>query len=302
MYVPATRSDLAEIGNGLKLPNLRSVIFCTEDSVSQADLPLALKNLQTLMPRLDDAPIHRFIRPRNQEVLKALLAMPHINRLDGFVLPKVDLTNLPQYLKILEYFEQFEIMPILETKAVFDLSQMRRLCDFLAKSPLASRIAVLRVGSMDLMSLLSLRRDVTQVIYNSPIGHAIDQLLAIFRPAQFELSAPGFEGLDQPQTLIKELAMDVNRGLFSKTCVHPCQLELIHDAYKAQPEELEMAKAIVNPQSPAVFRFGGRMCEKAVHTNWAVTVLERARNFGSWPNTPMAFYPAGLESEFKPQA
>ncbi|MDR2141100.1 MAG: HpcH/HpaI aldolase/citrate lyase family protein [Deltaproteobacteria bacterium] len=302
MYAPATRPDLAEIGNGLKLPNLRSVVFCAEDSVSQADLPLAMANLKNLLPRLGQAPIHRFIRPRNLEVLAALLALPHIQRIEGFVIPKADLTTLPDYLRLLEGYDHFEIMPTLETKAVFDPSEMRRLRDYLAQSPLAPRIAALRVGSLDLLSVLSLRRELTRVIYDTPLGYAIDQLIAIFKPAQFELSAPGFEGLDQPLTLMEELSMDVNRGLFAKTCVHPSQVDLIHEAYQAQPEELEMAEAILSPETPAVFRLGGRMCEKAVHANWAATVLERARIFGARPKTPMAFYPTTLGESLKPRA
>jgi citrate lyase beta subunit len=290
MYAPATRPDLAELGNGLKLPNLRTVVFCAEDSVSLNDLPLALQNIQLALPKLEKVPIHRFIRPRNIEVLKTLLRAPSVTKVNGFVIPKADLNTLPAYLKLLERFEGFEIMPTLETKAVFDLTAMCRLRDFLANSPLASRIAVLRIGSLDLLSVLSLRRDITRAIYDTPIGHAIDQLITIFKPAGFDLSAPGFEGLNQPRTMMEELSLDVSRGLFAKTCVHPNQVDLIHDAYKVQPEELEMAEAILSPDSPAVFRMAGRMCEKAVHANWAAVTLERARLFGAWPKSALSFY------------
>ncbi|MDR1607635.1 MAG: HpcH/HpaI aldolase/citrate lyase family protein [Deltaproteobacteria bacterium] len=290
MYAPATRPDLIALGNSLKYPNLRTVVFCTEDSVSLNDLPKAIKNLQLTFPRLVKAPIQRFVRPKNLEVLKTLLTLPGVENVNGFVLPKADLDTLPSYFKLLARHEAFELMPTLETKAVFDLVSMRRLRDYLAKSPLASRIAVLRIGSLDLMSVLSLRRDINRVIYDTPIGHAIDQLITIFKTAGFSLSAPGFEGLDQAQILMDELSLDVSRGLFAKTCVHPDQVDIIHDAYKVTPEELEMAEAILSPERPAVFRMAERMCEKAVHANWAAVTMERARLFGAWPKSALPFF------------
>jgi citrate lyase beta subunit len=281
MYMPASRPDLAEVGNGLKLPNLRTVVFCTEDSVDRADLPLALSNLRRTLPSLAPAPVHRLIRPRDPEVLAEILAMPHIGRVAGFVIPKADRHTLPAYLRLLESRPEFGIMPTLETKAVFDLHEMYRLRDLLAHSPLTPRIPVLRIGSLDLLSILSLRRDVARVVYDTPVAHAIDQLVTVFRPAGLELAAPGFEGLGRPDVLAEELGQDVARGLFAKTCVHPDQIDPIHEAYKVRAEELEMAEAVLDPARPAVFRLGARMCEKAVHAAWAAVVLERARYFGS---------------------
>lgn len=280
MYMPATRADLAEVGNGLKLPSLRTVIFCTEDSVAREDLPLALENIRRTLLTLEHAPVNRFIRPRDPEALASLLAMPEIGRVSGFVIPKADLHSLPAYLRLLERFERFEIMPILETRAVFDLQEMHRLRDLLAQSNLAPRIPLLRIGSMDLLSLLGLRRDLARVIYETPAGHVIDQLITVFKPAGFELAAPGFEGLDRLDVLAQELSQDVARGLFAKTCVHPDQIDLIQDAYMVRSEELEMAEAVLDPARPAVFRLGARMCEKAVHAAWAINALERARYFG----------------------
>ncbi|MDR2460733.1 MAG: HpcH/HpaI aldolase/citrate lyase family protein, partial [Deltaproteobacteria bacterium] len=46
LYMPSLRSDLAEAGNGLKIPNLRTVVYCTEDSISESELGAALENLR----------------------------------------------------------------------------------------------------------------------------------------------------------------------------------------------------------------------------------------------------------------
>jgi citrate lyase beta subunit len=302
MYMPSLRSDLAEAGNGLKFPSLRTVIFCLEDSIAEADLPLAMDNLEAALPKLQKSKVHRFIRPRNLEVLARLLSFPGIESVEGFVIPKADRSTLPGYLRLLEKREGFLVMPTLETRAVFDLGEMYRLRDYLISSPLRGRVPLLRVGSMDLLGILSLRRDLSRVIYETPVGHVIDQLITVFKPADLSLSAPGFEGLDNPEVLAEELSLDVGRGLFGKTCVHPAQVEAIHSAYKVSAEELEMAEAILDTERPAVFRLGGRMCEKAVHTNWAVTVLERARIFGSIGDSPIAYYHPSEDSAFGPRA
>jgi citrate lyase beta subunit len=299
MYMPALRPDLAEVGNGLKYPNLRSVVFCLEDSILESDLPKAFENVLSALPRLQPGPVHRLIRPRNLAVLAALLEGPHIGRIDGFVIPKADLSTLPGYLGLLAAHESFLVMPTLETGAVFDLTEMYRLRDYLVASPLKPRIPVLRVGSMDLMGILSLRRDVGRVIYDTPVGHAIDQLITVFRPVGLPLSAPGFEGLDRLDVLAEELSLDVDRGLFAKTCLHPDQIDVIHSAYRVRPEELAMAEAIADPSRPAVFRMGGRMCEKAVHASWAAKVLERAAIFGAHPEPTLTFFQPDREALLK---
>jgi citrate lyase beta subunit len=282
LYVPAIRNDLIEVGNRIKFPNLRTVIFCTEDSVRDVDLSTALKNIKTTIPCLEPCGIFRYIRPRNLDVLRKILDMPYIDKINGFVLPKCDLHTTPKYFDVLSDYPNFDIMPILETKIVFNLPDLYMFRDFLCQSPLYSKIISLRIGALDLMSILNIRRDIDKNIYVSPIGYSIDQLITIFKPANFELSAPGFEGLDQNKTLIEELSVDISRGLFSKTAIHPFQVDIIHSAYKVSSNELNVATKLLEPQSPAVFREGNRMYEKSVHTNWALTIIERASIFGSY--------------------
>jgi citrate lyase beta subunit len=280
MYMPALRKDLAEAGNGTRFPGLRSVVFCTEDSVREEDLPLALENIQAALTRLEAGGIHRFVRPRNPDVLEALLSMRDIGRVTGFVLPKADRSTLPCYFRLLERREGFEIMPILETPAVFDLTELYRLRDYIASSRLRDRITALRIGGLDLFSILRLRRDINRSVYESPVGHVIDRLITVFKPAGLELTAPGFEGLESQAVLARELELDIGRGLYAKTAVHPCQVPAINSAYRVGADEVEAAEAVLDPDRPAVFRLHGRMCEKAVHMAWAVEIAERARLFG----------------------
>ena len=50
LYSPASRLDLSAIAGGWKIPELRSVIFCTEDAVHERDLEAALSHLAALLP------------------------------------------------------------------------------------------------------------------------------------------------------------------------------------------------------------------------------------------------------------
>lgn len=280
MYVPALNDALVELGNGWKYSNLRSLIFCTEDSVARPDLPQALDKLRQALIRLEPAPLKRFIRPRNPELLQTLLDCKGLEQIDGFVLPKTDLSNLPAYFSLLERHERFAIMITIETAAAFDLPSLYQLRDFLLQHPLKSRITAIRIGALDLLSLLGLRREPNHTIYDTPLRHVIDQMVTVFRPAGFHLAAPGCECFNAPEILSRELALDLSRGLMGKTALHPEQIELIHLAYMVSQEDLDMARLINDPGQPAVFRFNDRMCEKAVHANWAAGIEARASIYG----------------------
>ncbi|UQZ90233.1 ATP-binding protein [Deltaproteobacteria bacterium Smac51] len=280
MYMPALNGSLVEVGNGWKYGNLRSLIFCTEDSVAERDLPKALDNLTLALLRLEPAPLKRFIRPRNAELLGKLLAFKGLENIDGFVIPKADMKSLPDYFSLLENNERFAIMITIETEAAFDLPALYSLRDFLLAHPLKNRITALRIGALDLMSILGLRREPGQTIYDTPLRHVIDQLITVFRPAGFHIAAPGCEFFDAPEILAAELALDLTRGLMGKTALHPGQLDMINSAYMVSRADLDMARAINDPERPAVFRFDGRMCEKAVHANWAAGIEVRADIYG----------------------
>jgi len=285
LYMPALRSDLAEVGNGHKYKNLRSLIYCTEDSILESDLSRALDSLAKALPRLDAVPINRFIRPRRPEVLARLLDFKGLANITGFVIPKADLHTLPDYFAILEAHEGFSLMITLETEAAFDLMHMYRLRDFLAGSHFKERIAAIRIGVQDLLSLLGLRREPGNIIYETPLGVVTDQLLTIFRPAGFDVVAPAFEYLNAPDLLLREIRADISRALYGKTALHPEQLEIIASAYKVSPQDLKAAGAVLDPERPATFRLHDRIYEKAVHTNWAHTIEKRARIYGTHAQT-----------------
>jgi len=280
LYIPATRSDLLEVVRGERLSEVRSVIFCTEDAVNARDVPLALRNLAEAMPALRYAADQmRFVRVRNPEVMRAVLALPGSERLDGFVLPKVTRAVMPDYLRLLKGRGHL-IMPTLETKEVFDEREMIALRKLLERDGVHERVLSLRIGGNDLLSLLGMRRPRGRTLYQTSLGPVIARLVTTFRPSGFNLSAPVFEYLEDVATLEREVEEDLAHGLIGKTAIHPDQVPVIHACYSVHASDLEMAERILSEDVPAVFRMHDSMCEPATHRNWAQRLRKSASCFG----------------------
>jgi citrate lyase beta subunit len=306
LYVPATRLDLAAIGNRAKYPGLRSVIFCTEDAIGPDELPQALNHLESALRRFEPTPLLRFVRPRNPSVLRHLVQMEGAHRLAGFVLPKVTRHNLDDYWAVLPPDRPYETMLTLETAEVFDPAEMAALRQRLLEERPRGRILSLRIGGNDLLQLLGLRRPRHRSIYATPLGPLITQLVTIFRPRGFNLTGPVFEFLDRKDLLARETRTDLAHGLFGKSAIHPEQLPVIEAQYRVSARDLESAERILAAAAPPVFRLHEAMCEPATHHVWARQIVERARLYGV-RNAPTAHYvprllPEVLEKNGSPEA
>ncbi|MCX7087291.1 MAG: HpcH/HpaI aldolase/citrate lyase family protein [Methylococcales bacterium] len=280
LYMPAHRRDLMEIANGDKHPELRSVIFCTEDALSHAEVDSSLRHLglclQGFRPTVQR---YRFIRARNPDVLARLLDLPHIEKIDGFVLPKFNNANFQAYFDQLKG-TSFKIMPTLETKEVFDVGAMQALRQAFLQDDIFERILMLRIGGNDLMNLLGIRRMRGLTLYDTPLSAIISNLVTVFKPDGFALSAPVFEYLDDPITLQKELRLDLAHGLAGKTAIHPTQVPMIEAAYRVDVADVDMAQSLMDVSAPAVFKMHNAMCEVATHKKWAKEIIDRQLCYG----------------------
>lgn len=282
LYVPVTHKDCLQIANGRKWPELRSVIFCTEDAVAAEALGPALDNLRhclaTMRPSSETL---RFVRVRNPEILSWLLALPGADKLDGFVLPKLDMGNIDAYMdqiggdRLGGGRARFHCMPTLETRDVFDPARMTELRDYIVERGYRDQILALRIGGNDLLALLGIRRPRDRTLYRTPLGLTIANLVTVFKPHGFQLTAPVFEHIDCPEILAEELGEDLAHGLCGKTAIHPDQLPLIDNHFRVSTSELEVAQRILD-EDRAVFKFGGSMCELATHSAWAEHILMRS--------------------------
>ncbi len=278
LYTPCSHKNLEMIMQE-GIFGARSMVFCLEDAVNEDELPFALLNVRKSLSRLKaDKAFLRFIRPRSPMMLAELLRMPEINKIDGFVLPKVDLHSLPLFKAALDNHASasFSLMPTLETEQVFDtkaLIQIRaRLSDW------CEDICCLRIGGNDLMNILGLKRMRERTIYETPLRAVIDQLVITFRPYGFELSAPVFDFLDDSKTLAREVVHDISYGLFAKTAIYPSQLPIIEQQYITFVEmHAGQAESVVHEQAAAVFNQQGQMMERTCHKQWAMRTLALAR-------------------------
>jgi citrate lyase beta subunit len=221
----------------------------------------------------------RFIRARNPEILARLLDLPDIEKVDGFVLPKFNAEVFHAYFDQLQG-TSFKVMPTLETREVFDFKAMTELRQGLLQDGIAQRVLMLRIGGNDLMNLLGIRRPRSFTLYETPIGNVIAQLVTIFRPYGFSLSAPVFDYLDDVATLHKEMKMDLAYGLIGKTAIHPTQVPAIESAYAVDVKDYEMALSLCDREAPAVFRMHNAMCEVATHQQWAEGIIHREMCYG----------------------
>lgn len=281
LYVPANHKDLGRIANGDKLSQARSLIFCTEDAIADRELSWSLFNLSVVLANMrSDVAVERFVRVRNPDVLARVLAMPGADKLSGFVLPKVTRHNFDSYFRLVRDTRHV-LMPTLETAEVFSDSEMQQLRAVFDAPGVRQRILCLRIGGNDLLALLGLRRPRGMTIYRTPLGPVIARLVTTFRPWGFALTAPVFEYLDLPELLDQEVLEDLAYGMIGKTAIHPTQIGPIEQHYQVRPQDLAVARAILDEASPAVFRMDDAMCEVATHRAWAERLVEQSHRFGS---------------------
>ncbi|MFM9853655.1 MAG: HpcH/HpaI aldolase/citrate lyase family protein [Sphingomonadaceae bacterium] len=282
LYVPATRDDLAVVILQRRHVDLRSLVICLEDSVDAQDLPLAMLRLEAFLVRLGataegEARPLIFVRPRNRDMLVNILALRHIDRVDGFVIPKATAASLPDYLSALA-FDHHMLMPTLETREVFDPSEMRRLREQL--NAVHDRILTIRIGGNDLLQTIGARRSSRRTAYEGPLGPVIGMLVTTFSPWGYALSAPVFESFGDPDVLAAEVELDIDHGLFTKTAIHPAQIGVIQGGYRVDIDDHIAARAIRSKDRQSVFANKQVMCEPATHGVWADNIMRRAEIFG----------------------
>ncbi|MBK8454307.1 MAG: HpcH/HpaI aldolase/citrate lyase family protein [Thiofilum sp.] len=287
LYVPATRHDLIDIILHNKIHDLRSMVICLEDAIKEHELQAAFHNITHCLEQwayANLAPDKRplvFIRPRYSAMITQLLDLPHIDLIDGLVLPKFDQYTLHTWSTVLDFApEHWVYMPTLETKALLDAVQVHQLREILHDHPLRAKILVLRIGGNDLLSCLKLRHSRAHTLYDGPLGYVVAMLVSQFIPHDFYLTAPVFDCFSNQDLLQVEIQRDLLHGLVGKTVIHPRQIPIIHQALQVDAQDFITAQRILDHSMPAVFQFEGAMCEPSTHQRWAKEIVERARYFG----------------------
>jgi len=284
LYTPATTppDKLIALANA-QVPGVWRVVFCTEDSIREDEIPDALDKLARAFKGMDhNSGVDVYVRVRNYTVMAQVLELPFVDKLRGFVIPKADPQSFPLYADQIVRTD-FHLMPILESHLMVDRHFRESLRTVLLQDGYKHQIDCIRIGANDLMGHLGIRRDDTMfTIYDTPVGHTIYEIINEFRGmAGFVVTAPVFEcyGPEYDSLLLKEVQHHIMNGLFGQTIIHPRHVRIIRDAYKVAPKDLDSAIGILNNTS-AVKGVNGKMDEHTTHVKWAELVVERNRLFG----------------------
>ena len=281
LYMPAFQKNIVQKVAENKFPQLTSVAFCLEDSISDDSLEAAESSLKIILQELEslkNLPLV-FVRirsPRHLETFHEAIGLKS-KILTGYILPKFDMSNAAAYLNLARQIN-LPIMPTLETNRISSLltrrTELLSLKQILDESkPLILNI---RVGVNDFCNIYALRRNINQTIYD--LGIIRDVLIDILNVFAKDYVVAGsvwnfFSGKLWSEGLQRELALDKTNGFIGKSAIHPAQLPIIFEAMKVSRNDLDDANQILNWKSNThgVMKSsdGSRMNEIKCHTNWA---------------------------------
>ena len=279
LYIPANHKELHNVIIENKYPNLKSIVICLEDSISDKDVVYGMSALENILSNLTIKDnLFIFIRPRHLDNLIDILKFDNIHKIDGFSIPKISTLNLPIYMNLLKDID-FWIMPILESFDVFNNNKLIETRDILDNYK--SKILTIRVGSEDILNILGMRKDNEKSIYDYMLfTNIITNIINIFKPFKYNISSPVFHSFSEIENLKKELEIDISMGLFNKTIIHPSQIEIVQQAYGVDKDDVEIAEMLIQT-SDAIISFNGAMYEKSTHINWAKLIIKRQNIYGT---------------------
>ncbi len=280
LYVPILHPDVARIVAGEKIAGLKSVVLCLEDALRVADDALGLRRLAQILATIERGPGGPwvFLRPRNLAMAETICALRGIERIDGLVVPKLAVAQVPAWWRIAAQ-ARLRLMPTLESAWVFDPGALAEFAAALDAEDAGPLLAI-RVGGNDLLATMGLRRVRGETVYAGPLAWGLSQIMCQLGSRGYPLTAPVFDVLDDPATLALECARDADFGFVGKTAVHPCQIAAIHAGFAVTPDAVALAREVLSDGARAVFRAQGMMLEPATHAGWAGRTVARAKAYG----------------------
>jgi len=300
LFVPATHKNLDSIISGDKYPNLKSVVIDTEDGIEDDSLLDGLQNIKELLnnlkyttsterpalaaPVLSEAKATHprenllvFIRPRNVEILEEILGFENIDAIDGFILPKFSLSNADAYLDALQNTKH-HIMPSIEGMELFNTDALHKLKDKLKLH--RDKIILVRFGLEDMLRQLSMKRECQDSIFDFAVSASVlGNFLAIFKSEAYAVSGGVYPYFSDKDGFVKDVRRDLKEGLFSKTIIHPSQIDTLHEIYKVSKNELSDAKDILENET-SIINLNGSMGEGKTMSPYSEIIIKRAKIYG----------------------
>ena len=225
LYMPATRSTIAEDIINKKHKGLTSLVICLEDAIGDKSLELANDMLESTIKKLfsyvktdkityDDIPLI-FIRPRNESHMLSIFERlyPYISVITGFVFPKISCANANIYFEKLEKINKWldtplYAMPILETEDFIFHEQRSESLKYVGEifEKYKNYILNIRIGATDFCSLFGIRRNEDTTIYDIVvIRNCIESIINQFlrKGRNFVLSGPVWEYFSSGERVLK---------------------------------------------------------------------------------------------------
>ena len=276
LFVPALHKDLQEIAEGKKYPNLKSVLIDSEDGIGESDLADALTKIKEMLLKLKKGSCLVFIRPRDVEVLKEFLTLDGIDKIDGFILPKFSLSNADEYLSVLG--NSYAFMPSIEGEELFNHAKLTQLRDILL--PSFEQIITIRFGLEDMLRQLRIVRKCNDSIFDfSATSVVLGNFIATFKSAGFNVSGGVYPCFKEMDRFKLDVLRDLKEGLFSKTIIHPNQIDIVNELYKVSSKEFDEALEICE-SSKSLFNQDGEMAEVTTMRPRALEIIKRAEVYG----------------------
>lgn len=277
LFVPATHKNISQIISGEKYPNLKSAVIDTEDGIDDDVLDDAKDILRNILLRYKQTKLLVFVRPKNAEVLKEFLSYENIDKIDAFILPKFSLDNADSYLDVLCNSKHY-IMPSIEGKELFNASALVELKDKL--EGFRDRVILIRFGLEDMLRQLSMKRECEDSIFDLAVSASVlGNFLAIIKSAGYAVSGGVYPCFSDMDGFIKDVKRDLKEGLFSKTIIHPSQIDALHNIYKVSHKELNDANKILENEK-SVINLNGSMGEGKTMSPYAELIIKRSEIYG----------------------
>jgi len=277
LFIPASHKGLVAIVSEQKYPALKSLVIDFEDGLDREDILEAEVAFQRVLHLIDEHSPAVYVRARDTEHLSKLLQIEGIDAITGFVLAKFSLENAEEYCAILAESKAL-IMPSIEGEELFDREKLIALKNIL--TPHKHKIVLVRFGLEDMLRSLGMRRECSESIFDySVTSTTVGYFLGVFKSAGYAVSGGVYPCFKDDEGFARDLLRDLKEGLFSKTIIHPRQIEIVNSIYRVSQREYEEAKEIVDA-SAAVFAQNGKMAEVVTMLPYSEMILKRAEIYG----------------------
>jgi len=281
LFVPASHKYLDAIVNKKKYFTLKSLVIDFEDGLEEEDFLEAMQNIEAILKNISSSSPLIFLRARDTDHLKALLKLKDISNLTGFVLAKFSLLNADEYFSFLKD-KDFLIMPSIEGEELFNSQELNKLKEKIVTNK--HTILLVRFGLEDMLRQLSMRRSCDESIFDfSATSSVIGNFIATFKSVGFGVSGGVYPCFKNEEGFIRDAKRDLKEGLFSKTIIHPSQIEIINELYKVTQLAFEEAKEI-EESSLKVFNQNEKMAETLTMSAYSKEILLRAKIYGVLPS------------------